>query len=153
MQVRRCHVDVLVGADPSLERDRDDLVGWLDEVDPGVVVVDDPARLLDDRPADLLGRPVPAHPGGGGLEDLELGGPRLGLLEQLGIGEGDRRMRREGRDERDVAARPVPRLAGDRRQRAEHPVVVDERRDQVAGDLEGGVVRLPGVLVSPRTSG
>ena len=111
------------------------------------MVVDDPARLLDDRPADLLGRPVPAHPGGRGLEDLELGGPCLGLLEQLGIGEGDRGVGREGRDERDVAARPGPRLAGDRRQRADDPVVVDERRDQVAGDLEGGVVRLPRVLV------
>ena len=105
------------------------------------MVVDDPARLFDDRPADLLGRPAPAHPGGGGLEDLELGGPCLGLLEQLGIGEGDRGVGGQGRDERDVAARPGPRLAGDRRQRAEHPVVVHERRDQVAGDLERGVVR------------
>ena len=86
-------------------------------------------------------RPAPAHPGGGGLEDLELGGPRLGLLEQLGVGEGDRGVGGQGRDEGDVAARPGPRLAGDRRQGAEHPVVVHERRDQVAGDLEHGVVR------------
>ena len=113
----------------------------LDQVDPGVVVVDDPARLFDDRPADPFRRPAPAHPGGGGLEDLELGGPRLGLLEQLGVGEGDRGVGGQGRDERDIAARPGPRLAGDRRQGAEHPVVVHERGDQVAGDLEHGVVR------------
>ena len=140
------HVDVLVGSDPSLEGDRDDPVGRLDEVDAGVVVIDDPARLLDHRPADLFGRPVPAHPGGGRLEDLELGGPRLGLLEELGIGEGDRRVRGEGRDERDVAARPCPGLARDRRQGAEDAVVVDQRGDQVAGDLERWVVRLPRVL-------
>ena len=57
------------------------------------------------------GRPprrcCPAHPGRRRLEDLELGGARLGLLEQLGVGEGDRGMRGQGADERDVAARPV----------------------------------------------
>ena len=87
-QRQELHVDLLVGADPALERDRHDPVGRLDEVDPGVVVVDDPARLLDDRPADLLDRRRAAHPGRGGLEDLELGGPRLGLLEQLGVRRG-----------------------------------------------------------------
>ena len=140
---QQLHVDLLVGADAALEGDRDDLVRQLDQVDPGVVVVDDPARLLDDRPADLGRGAVAAHPGGGGLEDLELGGARLGLLEQLGIGEGDGGVRGQGRDERHVAARPVARLTRDRGQRAEDPVVVDERRDQMAGDLERGVVAAP----------
>ena len=141
VQRQQLHVDLLVCADAALEGDRHDLVRQLDQVDPGVVVVDDPARLLDDRPADLGRGAVAAHPGGRGLEDLELGGARLGLLEQLGVGEGDGRVRGQGRDERHVAARPVPRLARDRGQRAQDPVVVDERRDQVAGDLERGVVR------------
>ena len=59
--------------------------------------------------ADLLDRGCPAHPGGRGLEDLELGGARDGLLEQLGVGQGDRGVGREGRDEGHVAARPGPR--------------------------------------------
>ena len=138
---QQLHVDLLVCADTALEGDRDDLVRQLDQVDPGVVVIDDPARLLDDRPADLGRGAVAAHPGGRRLEDLELGGARLGLLEQLGVGEGDGRVRGQGRDERHVAARPIARLARDRGQRAQDPVVVDERRDQMAGDLERGVVR------------
>ena len=135
------HVDLLVRADRALERDRDDVVGRLEQVHPGVVVVDDPARLLDDRPADLA-RPSSARliRAEAAWRTLELGGPRLGLLEQLGVGEGDRGVGRERRDERDVAARPVARLVRDRGQRADDPVVVDERRDQVAGDLERGVV-------------
>ena len=40
--------------DRALERDRDDLVGRLEQVHAGVVVIDDLARLLDDRPADRL---------------------------------------------------------------------------------------------------
>ena len=44
-------VDLLVRADPALEGDRDEVVRRLEEVDAGVVVVDDPPRLLDDRPA------------------------------------------------------------------------------------------------------
>ena len=106
------HVDLLVGADPALEGDRDDVVGRLDDVDPGVVVVDDPARLLDDRRADLLDRRRAAHPGRRRLEDLELGGPGDGLLEQLGVGQGDRGVRRERAHERDLAARPRPRPRG-----------------------------------------
>ncbi len=50
------HVHLVVGADATLEGDRDDLVRRLDEVHTGVVVVDDPARLLDDRPTDRLER-------------------------------------------------------------------------------------------------
>ena len=98
--------------------------------------------LLDDGPADLLDVGRAAQPGRGRLEDLELGGALDGLLEQLGVGEGDRGVRREGRDEGDVAARPVARLAGHRRQRADDPVVVDQRGDEVAGDVEGAVVAL-----------
>ena len=56
--------------------------------------------------------------------------------------EGDGGVRREGRDERDVAARPVARLVRDRRQRPDDAVVVDERRDEVADDLEDAVVAL-----------
>ena len=100
------HVDVLVGAEAALEGDRDDRVRELDQVDPGVVVVDDPVGLLDDGPGDLLDRDGPAHPGGRGLEHLELGRPGSGLLEQLGVGQGDRGVRRQGRDEGHVAARP-----------------------------------------------
>ena len=70
---QQLHVDLLVCADPALERDRDDLVGRLDEVDPGVVVVDDPARLLDDGPADLARRSLPGSSG-----RTPPGGPRAG---------------------------------------------------------------------------
>ena len=76
---------MLVGADPALEGDRHDLVGQLDEVHPGVVVVDDPARLLDDGPADRLDRRGAVQAAGGGLQDRELRGARLGLLEELGV--------------------------------------------------------------------
>ena len=78
----------------------------------------------------------PAQPRRRGLEHAELGGARLGLLEQLGVGQRDRRVRRQRRDEGDVAARPVARLVGDGRQRADDPVVVDQRRDELAGELE-----------------
>ena len=139
------HVDLFVRPDRPLERDRDD-VRQLDEVDPGVVVIDDPACLLDDGPADLGDRGGPAEPRRGRLEDRELGGLRLGLLEQFGIRERDRRVGRERRDEGDVAARPVARIAGDRGQRADDAIVVDERRDQVAGEFDDPVV--PGVAVT-----
>ena len=65
---------------------------------------------------------------GRGLEDLELRGAGLGLLEQLGVAERDGGVRRQRRDEGDVAARPRARLAGHGRQGADHLVVVDERR-------------------------
>ena len=139
------HVDVLVGPQATFEGDRHDRVRVLDQVDPGVVVVDDPVGLLDDRPGDLLDRDGPAHPRGRGLEDLELGRPGDGLLEQLGVGQGDRGVRREGRDECHVATRPGVRLGGQRGQRADDPAVVDQRGRQVAGDLEDAVV--PGVAV------
>ena len=70
------HVDLLVRPDRARERDRDEQVGRLEHVDPGVVVIDDPARLLDDRPADRLDRVLAAHPGRRRLEDAHLAGPR-----------------------------------------------------------------------------
>ena len=70
------------------------------------------------------------------LEDRELRGARLGLGEQFGVGQGDRRVRRERRDEGDVAIGPGPRLVGDRGQRPDDPVVMDEWRDEVARELE-----------------
>ena len=118
------HVDLLVGADAALEGDRHHPVGRLEEIDPGVVVVDDPAGLLDDDPADLLDADRAAHPCRGGLQHLELGGAPLGLLEQLGVGDGDRGVRRQGRDERHVAAGPGTRLTGDGGQRPDDPIVV-----------------------------
>ena len=98
-------VDELVGADPPLEGDRDDVRAF-HEVDPGVVVVDEPAGLLDDRAPDLIGRRRTAESRRRRLQHLELGGPGDRLLEQLGVGQRDRGVGREGRDERDVAARP-----------------------------------------------
>ena len=90
-------VHVLVGADPALEGDRHDLVGPLHHVDPGVVVVDDAAGLLDHGPADLLDRGRPAHPRRGGLEDGEMGGPLLDAARAEPGGEQDRAEQREGR--------------------------------------------------------
>ena len=89
----QAHVHLLVGADATLERDRDDVVRRLHDVHPGVVVLDDPGGLVHDDLADLLDRPRQAHPLRGRLEDLELGGPFDRLLEQLGVGQGDRGMR------------------------------------------------------------
>ena len=133
------HVDVLVGADPALEGDRHDLVGRLDEVDPGVVVVDDPARLLDDDPPDAFDRRGPAQPAGGRLERRQLGGAGLGPGEQLGVGRGrSRRAWRRVAMKATSAVGPGTRLAGDRRQGADDLVVVDERRDEVAGERRPG---------------
>ena len=130
------HVDLFVGADGPGERDRDHLVGRLDEIHPGVVVIDDAAGPLDHRPADLLDGAGPAQARGRGLEDAELRGFRLGLLEEFRVGQRDTGVRRERRDERDIAARPPARLVGDRGQRADHPVVVHERRHDHAGELD-----------------
>ena len=88
---QQVEVDLFVRADAALEGDRDDLVRRLDEVHPRVVVVDDPTRLLDDGAADRLDRGRPAQPTRGGLQDRQLGGPGLGLLEQLGVRQRDRR--------------------------------------------------------------
>ncbi len=78
----------------------------------------------------------------GCLQDLELRGPGDGLFEELCVREGDRGVRRQGRDERHVAARPGPRLTGDRRQRADDTIVVDQGRGEVAGHLEDALVAL-----------
>ena len=141
-QVRSVHVDLFVGPDPALEGDRHDLFGRLHDVHPGVVVIDDLARLLDDDPPDLFGRGRPAESGRRCLEDLELGRPCGRLLEELGVRDGDRGVRREGRDEGHVAARPGARLARRRGQGADDPVVVDEWRDEVATDVQDAVVAL-----------
>ena len=133
-------VDLLVGAHRPFEGDRDDGVRFLHEVDPGIVVIDDPAGLLDDRPADLVDRGRATEPRGGGLEHGQLGGPRLRLGEQLGVGQRDRGMRGERGDERDVAVGPRPRLTSHRHQGPDDLVVVHERRDQVSGELEDPLV-------------
>jgi len=49
-------VDLLVLPDGALEGDRDDVVGGLEDVDAGIVIVEDPAHLLDDRPAHRFDR-------------------------------------------------------------------------------------------------
>ncbi len=88
----------------------------------------------------------PAHPRRGGLEDLELGGAGLRSARTARRWSGrSRRGVASVDDERDVAARPGARLAGHRRQRADDPVVVDQRRDEVAGELEDAVVALEAV--------
>ena len=58
----QAHVHMLVGADPALEGDRDDVAERLHDIHPGVVVVDDPGGLVDDRRADPNDRGRPAHP-------------------------------------------------------------------------------------------
>ena len=138
---QQVHVDVLVGADPALEGDRHHLVGQLDEVDAGVVVVDDPAGLLDDRPARP---PRRTRPGSGARR--RPAGPRAGRRAPRSA----RRARRcvsamlgvrgQGGQERDVAVGPLARLAGDGGQRPDDPVVVDERRDEVAGERDDALV-------------
>ena len=70
----------------------------------------------------------------------------LGLLEELGVRERDGGVRREGRDEGDVAVGPGARLERDRRQRADDAVVVDQRGDELAGELEHAVVAVVAVL-------
>ncbi len=56
---------------PTLEGDRHDLVA-LQHVDPGVVVFDDPADLLDDGPSDGLDVRGPVHPRRRRPEDLQV---------------------------------------------------------------------------------
>jgi hypothetical protein len=112
---QQVEVDLVVGADTPLERDRHDEVGRLEQVDPRVVVVDDPARLLDDRSSDGLDRRRPAQATRCRLQHLELRGSRLGLLEQLGVRQRDAGVRGQRRDESDVAVGPVARLARDGR--------------------------------------
>ena len=106
------------------------------------MVVDDAARLLDHGAADLGDRGGPAQPRRRSLQHAELCGPGLRLLEEFGVRQGDRRVRGERRDEGDVAARPVVRLAGDRRKRPDDAVMVDGRRDEVAGELQDAGVAL-----------
>ena len=148
-------VHLLVGADPAFERDRHDLVGRLEQVHTGVVVVDDPARLLDDGAADGLDRGRPAQPTRCRLEHRQLGGPGLGLLEQLGVGERDAGVRGERRDECHVAIGPCSGFAGDRRERPDQPLVMEQRRDEIGADVEDPVIPLDAVApvggdVAPR---
>ena len=58
--------------DTALEGDRHDLVRRLEHVHPRVVIVEDAARLLDDRPTDRRHRVRPTHPRRGGLDHGEL---------------------------------------------------------------------------------
>ena len=109
LAAQEIEVDVVIGADHALEGDRDDVAERLDQVHPGVVIVDDAAGLLDDGPPDLLDGVLAAHPGGRRLEDGELGGSRRRLLDELAVEERDRRMRCDGADERDVVRGPFAR--------------------------------------------
>ena len=131
----QAQVDLLVLADPALEGDRDDVAARLEQIDPRVVIVDDPASLLDDRPADLGDPAGPAEPRGRGLEHGQLGRPQLRPREELAVLQGDRGVRSEGGDEVDVAARPVSRLDRHRGQRADDAAGSHERDDDVAAEL------------------
>ena len=70
LRPEQLEVHLLIGADTALEGDRDELVGLVEHVHPAVVVIDDLADLLDDRPADRFDRVLTAHPGRGGLQLL-----------------------------------------------------------------------------------
>ena len=143
LAAQEIEVDIVIGADHALEGDRDDVAERLDQVHPGVVVVDDAAGLLDDGPPDLLDGVLAAHPGRRRLEDRELGGPRLGLLDELAVEQRDRGMRRDRADERDVVLGPLARFAGSGGENADRPTVAHERRDQVAlGDRPAGAHHL-----------
>ena len=143
LAAQEIEVDIVVGADHALEGDRDDVAERLDQVHPGVVVVDDAAGLLDDGPPDLLDGVLAVHPGGRRLEDRELGGPRRGLLDELAVEERDRGMRCDGADERDVVRGPIARRAGRGGENTDRLAVAHERRDQVAlGDRPAGAQHL-----------
>ena len=121
------HVDALVRADPALEGDGHEHVRGLEQVDAGVVVVDDPAGLLDDGAADLLGLEARAHPPGGELEDRELGGPsqlrRAGPADE-GAGAQERAADRQVEDEDDLLDRTgaaVDHPAGEAEDQEQHP--------------------------------
>ncbi len=118
LAAKQREVDLLVGADHALEGDRDDVASRLEHVDPGVVVVDDLAGLLDDRPADGFNAARPAEARRCRLEHAQVGGSLLGLRDQIGVLEGDRGVRPESRDEGHVALLPVAWLEGHGRQRA-----------------------------------
>ena len=127
-------VDLLVRADDALERERHD-VAALDQVDPGVVVVDDPARLLDDRPADGLDPVRPAQPARGRLQHAELGGPLGGemgfLLEPFAPSHDRDEDEAPERDRRDEDAEHVQRIGP-----VDHRVGLAD--DQRGGERSGG---------------
>ena len=94
------------------------------------------------------------RPGSGGPRPP--GGPRAGRPGPRSARTARRwsgRSRRASRGSMMKATSPLvhdARLAGDRRQRADHPVVVDQRGDEVAGDLDDAVVALEPVARRPR---
>ena len=135
-------VDLLVGTHLALDRDRAELVGLVDHVHPAVVVVDDLADLLDDRPADRFDRVLAAHPGRGGLEHGQLGGPDLGFAEQVGVVDGDRGVGRDRLGKLDVARGPGPALVRDGTHHPDDVVVLEEWHHQLGTDLDNGVVAL-----------
>ena len=145
LRAQDLEVDLLVGADAALERDRDELVGRIEQVDAGVVVVDDASRLLDDGPADLLLGQAGAHPPRGVLR-----GPGAGRRgapsrararpDQRAGGE-DRAADREVEDDHDVLERA--RAAADR------PADDAQRQDADARDERDRVEARRAVPGSP----
>jgi hypothetical protein len=96
------------------------------------VVVDDGADLLDNRPPDRGDALGPVHPRRRRLDDRHLGGPRLEVLEQLGVPKGQCDVDPEGGHDFDVLDGPLARCARGGRQRADETSTVDERDEDVA---------------------
>ena len=135
-------IDLVVRPEPALEGDRDELVRLHQLIHPTVVVVDDPADLFDDRPANRLDGVLPAHPGGGGLQDAELGRSSLRLGEQVGVVDGDGGMRADRRSERDVCGCPVARSDREGGERPDHAFSADEWNRQVGAEPQHTGIRV-----------
>ena len=82
-------VDLFVCADGPLEGDRDQVVRLHELVNPAVVIVDDAAHFLDDRPPDRLDRVLAAHPRRRSLQHAELASPGARAREERGVVERD----------------------------------------------------------------